>query len=354
MIKPKIVVIVGARPQFIKLSALSAKLSEYFDEVIIHTGQHYDDSMSSIFFDELNIQKPKYNLGIGSGRQGLQTAKMLESIEEILIKETPVAVVVFGDTNSTLAGALAASKLGISIIHIEAGLRSFNREMPEEINRVVTDHVSDLLLAPTKLAMTNLKTEGLISKSVLSGDIMVDSTFYNQKKALERSEIINQMGLVSSEYYLATLHRPYNVDDPEKLNQLLNEFNLLNKTVVFPIHPRTKNVISQNGIKIGSNIKIIEPQGFLDFLCLLSHCNKIITDSGGIQKEAYILKKPCITLRTETEWVETVEAGWNYLLSDFKNIHQRIEGFNPDEKHIQIYGENVAEKMISEIRNLIN
>ncbi|MEX0721073.1 MAG: UDP-N-acetylglucosamine 2-epimerase (non-hydrolyzing) [Balneolaceae bacterium] len=353
--RKKIVVVVGARPQFIKLSALSRKLTSTFNEVVIHTGQHYDKNMSSVFFDELNLTVPKYNLATGSDRQGAQTGHMLNKIEQVLLDEKPKMVIVFGDTNSTLAGALAASKLQIPIVHIEAGLRSFNREMPEEINRVLTDHVSDLLLAPTETAVKNLEQEGLRSNSRLTGDIMVDSLLNNCEIAEKNSKVLLDLKLDEESYYTATLHRPYNVDQKKNLVKILDELNMLEKKVVFPVHPRTKQKISDFGIKVEDNILLIEPLGFLDFVKLLMYSNKIITDSGGIQKEAYILKKPCITLRPETEWIETVEAGWNLLIStSAKDFHAEIENFTPLQPHRDIFGEDVTEKMMVEIKGLVN
>ena len=351
----KIVSIVGARPQFIKLSALSKVLREYFDEVIIHTGQHFDDNMSKVFFEELEIASPKYNLEVSGGRHGGQTAEMLTKIEECLIYEKPELVIIFGDTNSTLAGVLASSKLSQKTLHIEAGLRSFNRQMPEEINRITADHLSNFLFAPTREAMHNLSKEGLSDISYLTGDIMVDSVLGNTEKARFKSNILKELGLVSGEYYLATLHRPYNVDVAESLKNIFKEFQKIDHKVVFPIHPRTKNNIVNSSISIGENIVLTEPYGYLDFLSLMGNSKKIITDSGGIQKEAFILNKPCITLRSETEWVETIDAGWNLLIKDSSTstFSDDILRFEPKGKAEKIYGEDVAIKMVDIIKTVI-
>lgn len=353
--KKKIVSLVGARPQFIKLSALSKELQKDFEEIIIHTGQHFDNNMSSIFFEELGINSPKYNLDVRSGRHGKQTAEMIIKIEDCLIYEAPDLVIIFGDTNSTLAGVLASSKLSQKTLHIEAGLRSFNREMPEEINRIASDHLSDVLFVPTDAAMMNLKNEGLIKKSFLTGDIMVDSVLNNRDKAKDQSTVLKDLNLIEGNYYLATLHRPYNVDHGQSLQNILKEFQKLDFEVVFPIHPRTKKNISENGILVGDNILLTEPFGYFDFLTLMGSSKKIITDSGGIQKEAYILNKPCITLRPETEWVETVNSGWNLLIKDssITEFSSQVRDFSPNGIPKKIYGENVTNKMLEIIKTII-
>lgn len=358
----KIISIVGARPQFVKLAPLCVMLNEKrqtsndkIDHLIIHSGQHFDEEMSKLFFEQLEIPKPDYNLGINSGTQAEQTAKMLIRIEEVLLKEKPDLVIVFGDTNSTLACALAAVKLGIKTLHIEAGLRSFNRSMPEEINRIISDHTSDYLFAPTQTALDNLTKEGLSAKTFLTGDIMVDSLLGNLGKAEKYSRIIDELNLKSNDYYLLTLHRPYTVDNPENLKLILEKLSALGKQIIFPVHPRTKKVIEENKIKVSDNIKIIKPVGYLDFIKLEQGAEKILTDSGGIQKEAYILKKPCITLRPETEWVETVKDGWNILLMPKEdNFEKMILDFVPAAKQNDIFGSNVSLKMVEKIRALLH
>ena len=354
----KILSIVGARPQFIKLAPISKKMDSKINHCVIHTGQHFDKNMSEIFFSEMNLDIPKYNLNISSGSHGDQTGLMLIEIEKILITEKPDLVIIFGDTNSTLAGALAASKLGVKLVHIEAGLRSFNKMMPEEINRIIADHTSDYLFAPTDAAMNNIKSEGLINKAYLTGDIMVDSVDLFSEQAQSKSQILLDLNLNKSDYNLLTLHRPYNVDDPDKLSNIITFLNELCCPFIFPVHPRTRQIISKFNMQIGSNIKLIEPLGYLDFLMLQNNANKIFTDSGGIQKEAYILKKPCVTIRTETEWLETVSSGWNKLInpnqSNLSDLVDEINLFNPENnKYDYIFGDNVTNNMLQKIYEII-
>jgi UDP-GlcNAc3NAcA epimerase len=305
----KIITIVGARPQFVKAAVISRAFQQKsgIDEIIVHTGQHYDANMSDIFFSELQIPKPAYNLEVGSGSHGQQTGRMLELIEQVLIQEKPNMVLVYGDTNSTVAGSLAAAKLHVPVAHVEAGLRSFNRTMPEEINRIATDHISDYLFAPTQNAMNLLAAEGLAGKSFFTGDVMFDSVIYYLKKA---NEIDFKPPF--ADYYLATLHRQENTDNPGRLKEIFVAFSKLDKPIVLPLHPRTKKMLGS--IQIDSNINIIEPVGYLEMLNLLNHSHRVLTDSGGLQKEAFILQKPCITLRDETEWIETLEDGWNHVV----------------------------------------
>lgn len=348
----KIISIVGARPQFIKLAPLSSRLSDLHQEIIIHTGQHYDYLMSEKIFNDLNIRKPDFHLNVGSGSHAYQTAEMMKGLEQVMVDQKPNLVIVFGDTNSTIAGALTAAKLHIPILHIEAGLRSFNKEMPEEINRILTDHVSSMLFAPTKTSVNNLEREGLKEKTWLTGDIMVDTIKNNIEIATEKSTIISELKIENKSFSLLTLHRDYNVDNQENLECILNQLAQLDEDIIFPVHPRTKKMLSPDH-KIPSNIRIIEPLGYLDFIVLENASKRIITDSGGIQKEAYILKKPCITLRTETEWVETVEEKWNLLLApNDTNLASKILSFSAPEKQSLIFGENVTEGMVNLINSL--
>lgn len=349
----RILSIVGARPQFIKLAPLSAKLEGVHEEIIVHTGQHYDYAMSEKIFLDLEIRKPDIHLEIGSGSHAFQTGEMMKGLESAMISRKPDLVIVFGDTNSTLAGALTAAKLRIPILHIEAGLRSFNKNMPEEINRIVTDHVSGYLFAPTMTAVKNLTCEGLEKTTFLTGDIMVDTMNCNLKVARQKSGILSELKLNEKEYNLVTLHRDYNVDDSHILGNILEQLEQLNEKIVFPVHPRTRKMLTQFSKSTG-NIQLTDPLGYLDFIALENASKRIITDSGGIQKEAYILKKPCITLRTETEWVETVEEGWNLLLSPKdRNIASKILSFKTPEKQNPVFGENVTDAMI-QIINSIN
>ncbi|MCC7400722.1 MAG: UDP-N-acetylglucosamine 2-epimerase (non-hydrolyzing) [Chitinophagaceae bacterium] len=348
----KIFSIVGARPQFIKLAPLSAALAKNHKEYIVHTGQHYDFAMSEKIFSDLGIRKPDIHLEIGSGSQAFQTGSMMVGLEKAMFDQKPDIVIVFGDTNSTLAGAVSAAKLNIPILHIEAGLRSYNKSMPEEINRMATDHISKYLFAPTPAAMNILNREGLVQYAYLTGDIMVDTMNMNLDIALKKSFIIAEMNLENQEYNLVTLHRNYNVDNPEILSHIFDQLGKLNEKVIFPIHPRTKKMID-NAQSLPGNLTLIEPQGYFDFIVLEYYAKKIITDSGGIQKEAYILKKPCITLRTETEWVETVEEGWNLLVSPAsKDIAIKIMGFETPLTQKNIFGQNVTNRMIEIINQI--
>ncbi len=347
----KIVSIVGARPQFIKCAPVSNKLRKDHHEILIHTGQHYDYEMSKLFFDQLGIPKPDYNLGVGSGCHGRQTGKMLIEIEKILLKEKPNFVLVYGDTNSTLAGTLASVKLNIPIGHVEGGLRSFDRLMPEEINRILTDHASDFLFVPTKTAVNNLKNEGIVKGVYLTGDVMYDVLRQNIKIA-KKSEILEKLGIKTKEYILTTIHRPSNTDDAKKLVNILEALSDIDKKVIFPVHPRTAKIIKNHKLKgeIGKNIVITKPIGYFDFIWLEKNAKKILTDSGGMQKEAYMLKVPCITLRENTEWIETVEDGWNVLVGSSKEkILNAVNTFQPQEKQRKIFGNGHASKNIVKI-----
>ncbi|MBK8196763.1 MAG: UDP-N-acetylglucosamine 2-epimerase (non-hydrolyzing) [Acidobacteria bacterium] len=315
MKQAQIVTVVGARPQFVKAAPLSRAIRAdgRLAESIVHTGQHYDENMSDVFFQELNIPTPKHRLNLGGGGHGKMTGRMIEAVEEILVDEAPEAVVVYGDTNTTLAAAIAAAKLHIPIVHIEAGLRSFNRRMPEEINRILTDHASSLLLCPTSLAMQNLKMEGLSAKAHLVGDIMFDATLHAIETGMRTSDIVDRLGL-SPGYAVATLHRSENTDDSSRLRRCVEYISKQADTrkVVLPLHPRTRQRLLDADISL-SGIQLTEPLGYVDLHRLLVDADLIITDSGGLQKEAYFHRKPCITLRDETEWIETIECGWNRL-----------------------------------------
>lgn len=314
----KILTIVGARPQFIKAYPVCKALERAgHEEFIVHTGQHYDYQMSRVFFDEMGIPKPDVNLGVGSGIHGKQTGEMLIQIEQLLLTEKPDWVLVYGDTNSTLAGALAAIKLHIPVAHVEAGLRSFNRAMPEEHNRVLTDHSADLLFCPTQTAVDNLAIENIKQGVHLVGDTMYDAVLAFYEIAREKSPILKNLNINPKQYLLATLHRPYNTDEPDGLRNIMNAFGAIKQTIIFPVHPRTLMKIDQFDIdagRIAPNVRFIEPVGYLDMLVLEHNAKIILTDSGGIQKEAYFFEIPCITMRPETEWVETVRGGWNVLV----------------------------------------
>lgn len=347
----KIFSIVGARPQFIKLAPLSKALSNRHEEYIVHTGQHYDYAMSEKIFSDLGIRKPDIHLEVGSGTQTEQTGNMMIRLEKAMGENRPDLVIVFGDTNSTLAGAVTAAKLNIPILHIEAGLRSYNKRMPEEINRIATDHISRYLFAPTPTAVRILEEEGLKENTYFTGDIMVDTMKDNIPVALKKSTIISDLNLNEGEYNLLTLHRNYNVDDPMVLENILNQLGVLGEKIVFPVHPRTKKMISEK-FPIPSNILTTEPQGYLDFIVLENFANRIITDSGGIQKEAYMLHKPCISLRTETEWVETVEEKWNLLIDPSDNcIVSKIRSFRVPAAQNEIFGTDVTAKMVKIINS---
>jgi UDP-GlcNAc3NAcA epimerase len=317
----KIATVLGARPQFIKAAVVSKafRASPEIEEIIVHTGQHYDDNMSEVFFHELDMARPAYNLGIGSGLHGLQSGRMLEAIEGVLLEEVPDWVVVYGDTNSTLAGVLAAVKLQISVAHIEAGLRSFDRRMPEEINRVVADHTSDLLFAPTQMALHNLRREGLPDSSIhVVGDVMYDAVMYYGSRANAHSQVLHKLGLTNKEYLLATLHRAENTDNLECLRSILGGLAQIARElpVVLPIHPRTRRILNGRRIfrEISGCIRVIDPVGYLDMIMLEKNARLIATDSGGVQKEAYFHGVPCVTFRESTEWVELIELGWNRLV----------------------------------------
>jgi len=352
----KIASIVGARPNFIKMAPVSIEIRKEFEEILIHTGQHYDYEMDKVFFEELNIPEPDYHLGVGSGSQGYQTGEMIKRIEEVLMKENPDLVLVYGDTNTTLAGALAAVKLHIKVGHIEAGLRSFDKRMPEEINRALTDHCSDLLFCPTETAVGNLKREGVTKDVYLTGDVMVDGLKENIGIAEKKARILNELDLKPKEYYLATVHRAENTDDFNKLKSIVDAFCAI-ENLVFPCHPRTEKYLKDYGLwdRLVENVNVIKPVGYLDMLVLEKNAKKILTDSGGVQKEAYIFKVPCITLRENTEWVETVEDGWNVLVgASREKIVEVVNKFEAKGKQRNIFGEERAsEKVVEVVREIM-
>ena len=379
----KIVTIIGARPQIIKAAALSRAIKNNFSsqitEIIVHTGQHYDDNMSQVFFDELEIPLPNYNLNVGSGNHGKQTATMISAIEDVLLIEKPNAIVLYGDTNSTLAGAMAASKIHIPVIHIEAGLRSFNKSMPEEINRIMCDHVSTLLFSPTKTGFDNLIQEGFLSQTKAPysidnpkiyhcGDVMYDNSLFFSKISDVKTSIINDLKLKNNGFILATIHRNNNTDEPIRLNALFKSLNDISINyqlqIVLPLHPRTSNLLDRNlskdlaeAIRLNSNFKIISPVSFLEMLALEKNCCLVMTDSGGVQKEAFYFEKPCVILRPETEWIELLENGAaliadadeNKIKFSFEQLIAKKDLFFP-----KLYGDgNAAEFICSEIINQI-
>ncbi|MCM1992502.1 non-hydrolyzing UDP-N-acetylglucosamine 2-epimerase [Oceanirhabdus seepicola] len=345
----KIITVIGARPQFIKCAAVSKELRKKHTELIIHTGQHYDENMSSVFFDELEIPKPDFNLEVGSGNHGKQTGEMLSKIEEIYLKEKPDLVLVYGDTNSTLAGALAASKLLIPVAHVEAGLRSRNMNMPEEQNRILTDHISKYLFTPTKTADENLKNEGL-SNIFSVGDVMYDGVLFFSELSKKKSQILEKSHLKKNEYILATIHRAENTNHQDRLKSIFKGLEESGENIILPLHPRTNKYIKEYGIELGKNIKVIDPVGYLDMIALESNAKKIVTDSGGVQKEAFFMGVPCITLRDETEWVETISNGWNVIVGADKGmIVENIKHFNPISERINVFGEGNASKKITDI-----
>jgi len=334
-----LVTVVGARPQFIKAASVSRAVAAHnaagggpkLREQIIHTGQHYDENMSKVFFDELRIPRPDRNLEVGSGPHGRQTGLMLERLEEALLAEGPACVLVYGDTNSTLAGALAAAKLHVPVGHVEAGLRSFNRAMPEEINRVVADALSSHLFCPTDTAVRNLANEGITSGVHQVGDVMYDSVLFNAKLAEGRSDALARLGLEPKDFCLATVHRAENTDHRERLRQIVGAFEQLERTLLLPLHPRTRKTLGAELEGIGGRVRVIEPVSYLDMLVLEQNARVVLTDSGGVQKEAFWFGVPCVTLRDETEWVELVDAGWNRVVgADRGRILEAVAAFERD------------------------
>lgn len=380
----KLVTIIGARPQIIKAAALSRSINKHYSnsiqEIIVHTGQHYDENMSQVFFNELGIPAPHYNLNVGSGTHGKQTATMISGIEEILLIEKPNGIVLYGDTNSTLAGAIAAGKIHVPVIHIEAGLRSFNKAMPEEINRIMCDHVSTLLFSPTKTGYINLQNEGFKTDNIKpynvnnpkiyhSGDVMYDNSLYFSEIAEQKSDILTRSKLEKNKFILATIHRNNNTDEPERLNALFKALYKISEEndtdIVLPLHPRTAKLLQHNlnpelytRVTSSKHIKLIEPVSFLEMIVLEKNCNMVMTDSGGVQKEAFYFKKPCVILRPETEWVELVECG-SAIIADADEA-KILKGYEAliHNKHLQypeFYGNGKAAEFICEemIVNLV-
>jgi UDP-GlcNAc3NAcA epimerase len=352
----KIVTVVGARPQFVKAAVVSRAIADHPDlrEILLHTGQHFDREMSDIFFEEMGIPEPHYNLGVNSSSHGEMTGRMLEGIERVLLVETPDVVMVYGDTNSTLAGALAAKKLTMKVVHVEAGLRSRNMRMPEEINRILTDRISDLLCCPTDRAVRNLLDEGFGGfpcRVVKTGDVMFDAALHFMEVASTRSTILSDLDLAAGKFILCTVHRAENTDDPERLSSILQAFNVLSREtrVVFPIHPRTEKIIHGNGFPLA--FRTIRPLGYLDMIRLLQNAEVVLTDSGGLQKEAFFFRRPCVTLRDETEWVELVEGGFNCLAGAERDriveTYRRMRATTPD-FDADLYGRGTAARKVVE------
>lgn len=347
----KILTVIGARPQFVKAAPVSEALASRVQEIVVHTGQHYDPQMSDVFFHDLGLRPPDYNLDVGSGSHGAQTGAMLKGVEQVIMKEKPDIVMVYGDTNSTLAGALAAAKLHIPVAHVEAGLRSFNRAMPEEINRVLTDQLSTLLFVPSQTAEDHLRQEGIVDGVHITGDVMYDAVLRYGPVAARVSQYPRALNLEPGEFYLCTIHRAENTADDGRLGQILRALDRLRLPVVLPLHPRTRAALDQCGISTGANIRIIEPVGYVDMLQLLQCSRAIITDSGGLQKEAYYVGVPCVTLRSETEWTETVDAGWNRLAGhEEETIIDAVDAAsNPPAQQPELYGDGKAAERIANI-----
>ena len=345
----KILSVVGNRPQFIKSAPLSLALRNRADEVTLHTGQHYDRELSEVFFEELELDPPSYRLDTGSGSHAEQTARMLPGIERVVLDEQPDAVLVYGDTNSTLAGALASAKAGFPVAHVEAGLRSFDRTMPEELNRIVVDRLSELLFCPTETAVANLRREGVVDGIHVVGDLMLDANLRLAPIARERSRALADAGVAAGEYVLATIHRPVNVR-PDTLQNIVEGLGRLAEPVVFPAHPRTRDALSSQGVELPPNVALLPPAGYLDFAALASQARVVVTDSGGVQKEAYWYAVPCVTVRTTTEWMETVETGWNRLVAaDADELVVAVAEAQPNLNHPSLYGDGHAADLTADV-----
>lgn len=341
-----VLTIVGARPQFIKAAVVSSALRARHREILLHTGQHYDEALSGRFFQELNLAPPDYDLGVGSGTHADQTSRMLAGIAPVIENERPDVVLVYGDTNSTLAGALAAAKLHVAVAHVEAGLRSFNRRMPEEINRIVADHLADLLFCPSETAAANLAREGITRGVHVVGDVMA-AALCRYASARDNGPVLERHGLTRGSYLLATIHRAENTDHDERLRRIVAAFDEIGELVVFPAHPRAREALARVGWTGGANIRVLDPVGYSEMIELQRHARLVMTDSGGVQKEAYWLGVPCITLRDETEWVETVAAGWNCVVgADTRRIVEAACSFTPPAERPPLYG---GDHSVSEI-----
>ena len=348
----KVLSVAGARPQFIKAFAVSRELRPNHEEVLVHTGQHYDEGMSDVFFEELGMPEPDYNLGVGSDTHGRQTAAMLEGIEDVLETEAPDVLLLYGDTNSTLAGAIAGSKMDPAVAHVEAGLRSYNREMPEETNRVLTDHASDILFAPSESAVETLAEEGIADGVHFVGDVMYDAILWAREIAESESGILEQVSPEENEFILSTVHRTGNTDNQERLKSITEALSNASLPVVLPVHPRTENRLKEYGMwkRATSELEVINPVGYLDFVRLLDASERVATDSGGVQKEAFYLDTPCVTMRDETEWVETVESGWNVLAgADRETISKKLSVNRNLEEKPTPYGDGTAAENIVKI-----
>lgn len=349
----KVLSVVGARPQFIKASALSRLIRRHHTEILVHTGQHYDRGMSDVFFEELGMPAPEINLGVGSASHAVQTADMMCRLEPQMVEHQPDWVLLYGDTNSTIAGALVAAKLGLRVAHVEAGLRSFDRRMPEEINRVVTDHLSSLLLCPSQSAVDNLAVEGIHDGVAMVGDVMAD-VLRGAAAAAAASRILERLGLSQHQYAVATLHRAENTDDLTRLEQILGALRGAHIPVVLPLHPRTRaRLVGHDASGTGGALRMIDPVGYHDMVKLVGGARMVLTDSGGLQKEAYWLGVPCVTLRDQTEWTETVAAGWNILTgADPGRIAAALSSFVPPAERPSLYGDGrAAERVVAELEH---